>query len=88
MNVQVCPLKLKDHTAPIVAQTWADNWMLCVNVDPFDQGLGIETIWRGRIKGATKAKSECTRFPLTLTLTLCDHIKGAPDLDCRSGLCF
>ena len=25
-----------------------------------------ETSWHGRIKGATKAKSECVRFPLTL----------------------
>ena len=29
-----------------------------------------ETPRRGRIKGATKAKSECVRFPLTLTQML------------------
>ena len=28
-----------------------------------------ETPWRGHIKGATKAKSECMRFPLTLMRT-------------------
>ena len=37
-----------------------------------------ETLWRGRIKGAIKAKSECVRFPLTLTL--CEGIIGAPPL--------
>ena len=39
-------------------------------------GYAYETPWRGRIKGATKAKSECVCFLLTLTLG--ERIKGAP----------
>ena len=41
-------------------------------------GDAYETPQRGRIKGATKTKSECECF--LLMLTLCNHIKGAPAL--------
>ena len=37
-----------------------------------------ETPWHGRIKGATKTKSECKYFPLTLR----ERIKGAPAYLC------
>ena len=43
-------------------------------------GDAYETPRRGRIKGATKAKSEYERFPLTLTLTLRKSIKRTPAL--------
>ena len=40
-------------------------------------GDAYETPRRGPIKGATKAKSECIRFPITLTLMVRKCIKGA-----------
>ena len=43
-------------------------------------GDAYETPRNGRINGATKAKSECEHFPLTLTLTLCERLKGVPGL--------
>ena len=41
-------------------------------------GDAYETPQCGYIKGATKAKSECECFPLTITVTLHKRIKGAP----------
>ena len=41
-------------------------------------GDAYETPQCGCIKGDAKAKSECERFPLTLMITLCECIKGAP----------
>ena len=41
-------------------------------------GDAYETPLCGCIKGAIKAKSECERFLLMLTLLLREHTKGAP----------
>ena len=43
-------------------------------------GDAYETPRRGSIKAATKAKSQCEHFLLTLMVMLHKHIKGAPAL--------
>ena len=57
---------------------WQANQILYWLKKQMHANAGRDTYETPQCERITKAKSECVCFPLTLMLTLCECIKGAP----------